>query len=166
MFISLVVFAVAATCWIAPVDAAVVDPFREPACTWCPGNRGLEYDTPAGVPVRAVASGVVTFRGSVAGVGYLVVRHADGLRVTYGRIDPIEIARGAAVVAGMIIGHTTGRLHLGVRDGDRYLDPAPFIGRLVHRIRLVPSDGSPARPTPPPRWSCPSGARGSPALTR
>ena len=36
----------------------------------------------------AVASGEVTFSGTVAGTRYVVVRHADGLRVTYGNLRP------------------------------------------------------------------------------
>ena len=37
--------AVAAECWRPPVPAPVVDPFREPACRWCRGNRGIDYGT-------------------------------------------------------------------------------------------------------------------------
>ena len=39
----------APSCLLAPpVAAPVVDPFREPPCAWCPGNRGIEYGPPAG----------------------------------------------------------------------------------------------------------------------
>src|SRR5688572_19084604 len=76
--------ALAGPCWPPPVEAAISDHFRQPACEWCPGNRGLEYATAEGDGVRAVSSGEVTFSGRVAGTGYVVVRHADGLRVTYG----------------------------------------------------------------------------------
>ena len=112
----------AADCWLPPVDAPVVDPFRPPLCTWCAGNRGLEYGTPGGTAVRAVAAGEVTFSGTGA-TQQMVVRGP-------------------------------GHLHFGLRDGDVYLDPAPYLGRLVGRPRLVPDDGTVARPAPPPRLRC------------
>ena len=65
-------------CLRPPVVAPVVDPFREPACEWCPGNRGLTYGAPAGTVVRAAAAGTVSFSGVVAGTRYVVVEHAAG----------------------------------------------------------------------------------------
>ena len=146
--------AAGAVCWLPPVDAPVVDPFRPPPCTWCPGNRGLEYGTPVGVAVRAVAAGEVTFSGTVAGERYVVVRHNDGRRATYGGLASSTLRAGDAVVAGMNVGITAGHLHFGLRDGDTYVDPAPFLGRLVGRPRLVPDDGTAARAAPPPRLRC------------
>jgi murein DD-endopeptidase MepM/ murein hydrolase activator NlpD len=151
----LVSVAVAAlSCWLPPVDAPVIDPFREPACVWCPGNRGLEYGTAPGVAVRAVSTGTVTFSDQVAGTGYVVVRHADGRRATYGGIERTDRAPGQVVVAGSIVGVTTGTFHFGLRDGERYLDPAQHLGRPVTRARLVPVDGSPGRPAPATRVRC------------
>ena len=141
-------------CWLAPVDAPVVDPFRLPPCSWCSGNRGLEYGTPAGTIVRAVAAGEVTFSGTVAGERYVVVRHADGRRATYGRISDSSLRIGEHVAARAVVGVTAAHLHFGLRDGDTYIDPAPFLGRLVGRLRLVPDDGTIARAAPPPRLRC------------
>src|SRR5262245_16687696 len=142
------------SCLLPPVSAPVSDPFREPACPWCAGNRGLTYDVPAGTPVQAAAAGVVTFSGSVAGTYYLVVAHADGLRATYGELVGSPFRAGDVVVAGATVGQSAGNLHFGLRIGDRYVDPAPYLGRLVERARLVPTDGSEARPAPPPRLAC------------
>ncbi len=144
----------AADCWLPPVDAPVVDPFRPPPCTWCAGNRGLEYGTPGGTAVRAVAAGEVTFSGTVAGERYVVVRHADGRRATYGGLASSPLRTGDVVAARSVVGVTDGHLHFGLRDGDVYLDPAPYLGRLVGRPRLVPDDGTVARPAPPPRLRC------------
>jgi murein DD-endopeptidase MepM/ murein hydrolase activator NlpD len=143
----------AGACWAPPVDAAVIDPFREPACVWCPGNRGLEYGTAPGVQVRAVASGEVSFAGRVAGVGYVVVRHVDGLRATYGGIRS-QLRTGMPVVAAMVVGITEGTLHFGLRRGGDYLDPAPFLGEAIGRARLVPLDGAAPRPVSGRRWRC------------
>ena len=121
------------SCLLPPVTAPVADPFREPACPWCPGNRGLTYDVAAGTTVRAAAAGTVTFSGPVAGTFYLVVEHADGLRATYGQLAGSHLRPGDVVVAGAIVGRSSGGLHFGLREGDRYIDPAPFLGRLVER---------------------------------
>jgi murein DD-endopeptidase MepM/ murein hydrolase activator NlpD len=149
------------TCLLPPVTAPVADPFREPACQWCPGNRGIEYAVAAGTPVLAAAAGTVTFSGPVAGTFYVVVQHPDGVRATYGQLAGSHLAAGDVVVAGAIVGPSAGGLHFGLRVGDRYVDPAPFLGRLVERARLVPTDGSAARPAPPPRLECPAAARGT-----
>jgi len=146
------------SCLLPPVIAPISDPFREPACQWCPGNRGLEYAVPAGTPVRAAAAGTVTFSGPVAGTFYVVVQHADGMRATYGQLTGSHLAAGDVVVAGAIVGTSAGGLHFGLRVGDRYVDPALFIGRVVERVRLVPTDGSAPRPAPPPRLECPATA--------
>jgi murein DD-endopeptidase MepM/ murein hydrolase activator NlpD len=153
------------SCLLPPVVAPVADPFREPACQWCPGNRGIEYAVPAGTPVRAAAAGIVTFSGPVAGTFYVVVQHADGLRATYGQLTGSHLAAGDVVVAGAIVGPSSGGLHFGLRVGDRYVDPALFIGRLVERVRLVPTDGSVPRPAPPPRLECSARAVGTAPLT-
>jgi hypothetical protein len=129
---------VAAPCWPPPVVAPVTDPFREPECRWCPGNRGIEY-------------------GTAAGTTYVVVRHADGLRLTYGNLEPVEVAQGDVVARGTRLGVTAGRFHLGLRDGERYVDPAPFLGVERRVVRLVPVDGSAANPSPLPRLVCGAG---------
>jgi murein DD-endopeptidase MepM/ murein hydrolase activator NlpD len=153
--LSLVAGTVAAdACWLPPVDAPVVDPFRPPSCAWCAGNRGLEYGTSGGTIVRAVAAGEVTFSGTVAGVRYVVVRHADGRRATYGGLATSPVHTGDVVAARSVVGTTDGHLHFGLREGDLYLDPAPLLGRLVGRPRLVPVDGTAARAGPPPRLRC------------
>lgn len=145
----------AVACWSPPVPAAVAEPFRQPQCRWCPGNRGIEYATALGDPVRAVAAGTVTFAGSVAGTTYVVVGHADGLRVTYGNLLETGWQVGDTVVAGVVIGHAAGHLHLGVRHGDEYVDPAPMLGERVGVPRLVPTDGAAAPPAPASVLRCP-----------
>ena len=143
-------------CLVPPVAARVVDPFREPACPWCPGNRGLTYGVAAGTVVRAAGAGTVTFSGVVAGTRYVVVEHAaGGLRATYGGLASAEVSLGDVVVTGAVVGQAAGELHFGLRRGETYVDPTPLLGRLVQRARLVPTDGTPRRPAPPPRLECP-----------
>jgi murein DD-endopeptidase MepM/ murein hydrolase activator NlpD len=144
----------AAPCWRPPVAGVVTDSFREPPCPYCAGNRGLEYRIGSRVVVRAVASGTVSWAGSIAGTRYVVVRHADGRRATYGRLVTASLRTGDVVVAGAAVGRASREFYFGLRQGDRYVDPAPFLGELRGRPRLIPVDGRVARPAPPARWRC------------
>lgn len=143
-----------ASCWPPPVDGVVIDPFREPPCSWCAGNRGLEYRTDPGAVVRAATAGTVTFAGTVAGTTYVVVGAVDGRRLTYGRLADRTVATGDRVGTGTVLGHAAGELFFGMRVGGRYVDPAPHLGRLVGRPRLIPIDGRAARAAPAPRLAC------------
>ncbi|MEO8263943.1 MAG: M23 family metallopeptidase [Ilumatobacteraceae bacterium] len=144
----------APTCYRPPVATAIVDPFRAPACTFCPGNRGLEYQPPAGTPVVAAADGVVRFSGAVAGVRYVVVEQRDRRTATYGRLAAAQVTTDAVLRAGDVIGTTTDGFYFGLREGDRYIDPAPFLASPRYRRRLLPVDGSGPRPPPSPTMRC------------
>ncbi len=144
----------APNCYQPPVTSPIVDRFRAPACSYCPGNRGLEYEPLAGSRVVAAAAGIVRFSGVVAGVRFLVVEQADGRSATYGRLAAARIVVGTRVRQGDVVGSTSDRFYFGLRQGDRYVDPALFLGALRHRPRLVPVDGSAARPAPPPTMAC------------
>jgi murein DD-endopeptidase MepM/ murein hydrolase activator NlpD len=150
----------AAPCWRPAVTGSVIDPFRPPSCPYCPGHRGIEYSVSRGTRVNAVAAGTVAWAGTIARTRYVVVRHASGWRVTYGKLAAASVSTGDTVVRGALIGTASGSFYFGVRIGADYRDPAPFIGRLVVRQRLVPVDGTRPRAVPPPRLRC--GASGVP----
>ena len=121
------------------MSAPVADPFRPPPEPWLAGNRGIEYRTVPGTLVRAIGPGVVTFAGLVAGELDLTIRHPDGLRSSYVDLASVRVRRGDRIDAGQVVGAATDRLHLGVRRGDTYLDPASLWGtRLAGRVVLVP----------------------------
>lgn len=144
-------------CWEPPVTAWVVDPFREPECRWCPGNRGIEFGVSGRQVVRSVQAGIVTFAGSVAGTRYVVVQHLDGWKLTYGQLTSVAVQRNDRVGGGAVIGSVRDRYFLGLRIDGRYRDPAPHLAELRGRPRLVPTDGRTPRPAPPATWAC--GAR-------
>jgi len=154
LVLALPVPAGAAPCWRPPVDGVVADPYREPPCPYCAGNRGLEYRVGSQVPVRAVSSGTVSWAGSIAGTTYVVVRHRNGWRTTYGRLTRASLRAGDVVVAGAAVGRASGVFYFGLRTGDGYVDPAPFLGERRGRPRLVPVDGRAARPAPAAPWRC------------
>lgn len=126
-----------------PVDAPVTDPFRPPPRPWLPGNRGIEYATAPGAPVRAAGRGVVTFAGAVAGSLHVTVTHPDGVRTSYSYLASIEVAVGAAVAKGQVVGRSGSRLHVGARRGEVYIDPASLWADGPPWVRLVPLGGAP-----------------------
>jgi murein DD-endopeptidase MepM/ murein hydrolase activator NlpD len=151
------VLMIASACLLPPVEAPISDHFREPACPYCAGNRGLEYLVTPGTAVTAAAPGTVEFSGEVAGVRYVVVRHLDGRRATYGKLQVTTLRVGDRVIAGQRIGTTSAALYFGLREGERYVDPEPLLAVLRRRARLVPVDGTPPRPVGPPVTRCPAG---------
>ena len=153
-------------CYQAPVESPIVDPFRAPECPFCPGNRGLEYRPPTGSRVVAAANGVVRFSGVVAGVRYVVTTQSDGRTATYGRLATARLGVGASVAMGEVVGTTTDHFYFGLREGDRYIDPAPYLGVLRYRPRLVPVDGSSSRRAPPPTRVCAASGVGDRASRR
>lgn len=152
--LALVVALFTPSCWQSPVEAPVARPFLPPACTWCPGHRGLEYRTAPGAPVRAPAAGSVVFAGPVVGVNYLVIRVDDGRRITLGMLATVGARVGDRVAAGQVVGRSGVRLFLGVRVGNHHVDPAPLLGGERGRARLVPLDGQGARPAGSARRAC------------
>ncbi|MFZ9630154.1 MAG: murein hydrolase activator EnvC family protein [Ilumatobacteraceae bacterium] len=140
-------------CLAPPVDGPVVEPFRAPPCPYCAGHRGLTYAARPGSAVRAAAAGTVSFSGSVAGVRYVVIAHAGGWRTTYGGLVAAAVGPGSPVAPGDVVALAGSRVYLGLRRGDRYVDPTPYLGALRRRARLVPLDGS--APRPARSWSTP-----------
>lgn len=142
-----------------PVHAPVADPFRPPPEPWLAGNRGIEYATAPGTVVGAIGPGVVSFAGPVAGALHVTVTHPDGLRSSYSYLAAVRVAIGDRVAGGHRVGVAAERLHLGVRRGRTYLDPASLWGRPVGggRVVLVP-----LQPPPGAAAAAPDGGAGAP----
>ncbi|QIP88463.1 peptidoglycan DD-metalloendopeptidase family protein [Streptomyces sp. Tu 2975] len=134
----------------------VVRGWEPPSSPYGPGHRGVDLAAAAGTPVRAAASGTVSFAGSVAGRGVLTVTLTDTgdppLRTTYEPVRPL-VDEGTAVTAGQIVAtvepgasHCRGCLHWGLRRGTQYLDPLTLLPPWMLRrgpSRLLPVFGVP-----------------------
>ena len=148
----------ASVTYTPPVDAPIVDHFRPPACTWCPGNRGIDYATAPGTPVAASAAGVVTFAGQVGGQLFVVIAHADGLRTTYAYLADVMVPRGSGGRPGFGRRHLAGIAALRRPAGRRLPRPGAALRRRAPRrppgaARRAPGDAA------GPRRRC-DGARG------
>jgi len=140
----------------APVAGKVTDWFRRPQCTWCAGNRGLEFAVGQNTPVRMSWPGTVSFVGPVGGVPYVVVeidqvaagiaperggQVATPLYEVMGGVNGALVALGEAVNPLQVVGYAHQWFYVGLRLGTRtagsYLDPAVFFGLARPRARLV-----------------------------
>ena len=102
-----------APCLRPPVGAPVLDGFRSPWCLWCAGNRGLEYATAPGTPVRAGAGGVVAFAGPVAPATVEAIFPSPG-RCTLGDQGETIVVTGSIY----LIGEVLARLEPGRGEGE------------------------------------------------
>jgi murein DD-endopeptidase MepM/ murein hydrolase activator NlpD len=132
--------------WPLQPAPAVVAGFDPPLSPYGAGHRGVDLAGRAGQVVRAAAAGRVTYAGSLAGRGVVVVSHGS-TRTTY---EPVRasVAVGAAVVAGEPIGtlevagsHCAPEacLHWGLLRAETYLDPLALLG--AGPVRLLPLAG-------------------------
>jgi murein DD-endopeptidase MepM/ murein hydrolase activator NlpD len=131
----------------APSPGPVVRAFDPPEQDWKPGHRGVDLGVTPGTVIRAAAAGTVTFSGTLAGRGVVVVDHGH-VRTTYEPLDP-GVHHGQSVDLGqalgtVVAGHpgcpATACLHWGLRRGESYLDPLSLLTRSTGDVRLLPAD--------------------------
>lgn len=129
--------------WPLQPRPEVVAGFDPPLDPWGSGHRGVDLLGSAGQQVRAALPGRVTFAGTLAGRGVVVVSHGD-TRTTY---EPVtaDVSVGDPVAAGGRLGRLEGFgshcfpracLHWGWLRGETYLDPLDVVGGGP--VRLLP----------------------------
>ncbi|MHB1016544.1 MAG: murein hydrolase activator EnvC family protein [Coriobacteriia bacterium] len=104
-------------------------------------HRGIDLSADAGAEVQAPAAGRVAFAGTVPADGggtcnAVTIETADGHKISLLPLESVHVRAGASVCAGDMVGRlsasgddSTGspHLHLSLRQGDRYIDPAPML---------------------------------------
>ncbi len=126
--------------WVMPLDGAVVCmPF---GVAYAGGvHRGIDLSAEQGAQVRAPAGGTVVFAGVIPADGggtcnAVTVQTADGLKISLLPLDAVYVQEGAAVAGGDAVGRLAPagddstdapHLHLGLRQQDRYIDPASML---------------------------------------
>lgn len=130
--------------WPLPGTPSVLRRFVIGPQPWSPGHRGVDLGGDGNV--LAAGAGTVTFAGSVAGRGVVVVNHADGLRTTYEPVRP-AVRTGQLVARGDRLGtldplarHCSGTdcLHWGALSGTAYLDPLTLVSGARRPPVLLP----------------------------
>lgn len=108
-------------------------------------HPGIDIAGPWGSPIRAAATGTVTFAGPATGFGQMItIQHAGGIRTVYGHMSRLLVKQGAHVHAGQIIaregseGHSTGpHLHFEVWVHGHRVDPLHFLA--THGVHIPTS---------------------------
>ena len=142
----------------------VVRGFKPPPHPWESGHRGVDLAGQPGQEVRSALAGTVTFAGTLAGRGVVVVDHGDR-RTTY---EPVQAVGqvGDVVTAGAVIGRLQGGpghcppqtcLHWGLLVEDDYRDPLSLVG--TGPVRLLPLLPALLRPAGEPGGTRSSAAR-------
>lgn len=114
--------------WVLPLRAGsyrISEGFGEGFSWRGYGHTGLDFATPSGSPVFAVASGTVIAAQYAGGCGYMVeLRLEDGTELKYCHNSSLATSVGAQVTVGDVIaysgstGHSTGpHVHLEVHPG-------------------------------------------------
>jgi murein DD-endopeptidase MepM/ murein hydrolase activator NlpD len=132
-----------AAVWPLDPQPEVVHGFDPPSTPWGPGHRGVDLLGHPGQQVRTALAGTVTFAGTLAGRGVVVVSHGF-TRTTY---EPVSatVGVGDVVPTGGVIGTLQAGLshcfpqtclHWGLIGGETYLDPLSLLG--FGPVRLLP----------------------------
>jgi hypothetical protein len=156
-----------ALAWTWPADGPVLRPFVLGDDPYAAAqHRGVDIASPSGGLVRAPASGVVSFAGTVPGGGRTVtIQTGDGYSVTLVHLGAIAVERGQELAEGAGVGptgpsgdaeHAEPYVHMGVRvtaDPIGYVDP----------LGLLPAREAPPPPSPaPPAEQVPEAPPASP----
>lgn len=118
-----------------------------PQYTYCSrwyssSHKGVDICAPAGTPIYASASGVVSKAGyerNGAGSGYgysIIINHGNGYSTVYAHCLSLTVSAGQAVSQGQLIGYvgSTGRssgnhCHFEIRYNGRYLPPQNYFNK-------------------------------------
>src|SRR5690242_68537 len=123
--------------WTWPIEGAVLRPFVFGPDPYAAGqHRGITIAGDLGSPVRAPATGTVSFAGTVPGSGKVItIQTSDGYSVTLVHLGAIDVAKGGAVGEGDVVAAVgwsgtpevdVTSVFLGIRrtaDPQGYLDP-------------------------------------------
>ncbi len=117
-------------------------------------HRGLDLAAAEGQPVSAPVAGTVSFAGRLPSEGGEVlgvtIVTSGGLKVTCLPLTSLHVEKGRAVSAGSVLGELAAEgdassrqahVHLSVRQGETYLDPAELMAE-------EPPEPPPVQPQP------------------
>ena len=127
------------TGWVMPCSyRKVTSPFghrKSPTAGASTFHQGIDLGAPAGTPIVASRSGIVTTATFSGSAGYYVsINHGDGYSSIYMHMTNYVVSAGQAVSAGQLIGYvgstgisTGNHLHFGIAYNGAYVNPAGYI---------------------------------------
>lgn len=120
---------------IRPVSGTITSRFGVRSNIRSSSHTGLDIAAPTGTPVKAAASGTVTFSGWKGSYGYMIViSHGNGVQTYYGHCSKLYAKNGQKVSQGDVVasvgstGNSTGpHLHLEIRVNGTAYNPQNYI---------------------------------------
>ena len=120
---------------IKPVSGIITSRFGVSSRIRSSNHTGLDIATSTGTPIKAAASGTVTFSGYKGSYGYMVViSHGNGVQTYYGHCSQLYVSAGQTVSQGTTIaavgstGNSTGpHLHLEIRVNGVAYNPQNYL---------------------------------------
>ncbi|MBN9589601.1 MAG: M23 family metallopeptidase [Alphaproteobacteria bacterium] len=117
-----------------PVTGPVIEDFGSTASG--ARNDGINIATAMDAPIRASASGTITYAGDeLKGYGNLVlIKHSGGYTTAYAHADRLVVQRGDFVAKGQVIGYagqtgdvTRPQLHFEIRSNTTPVNPRAYL---------------------------------------
>ena len=117
-----------------PVNGRVISDFGTTANGG--KNDGINIAAPLGAPIKASASGMVTYAGNeLKDYGNLVlIKHSGGYTTAYAHADRLLVSRGENVSRGQVIGYagqtgdvSTPQLHFEIRAAATPVNPRSYL---------------------------------------
>ena len=127
------------TGWMRPCNyVKITSPFghrKSPTAGASTFHQGIDLGAPAGTPIVASRSGVVTTARFSNSAGYYVsINHGDGFSSIYMHMTNYVVGAGQAVSQGQVIGYvgstgisTGNHLHFGIAYNGAYVNPAGYV---------------------------------------
>ena len=120
---------------IRPVSGTITSRFGVRSDIRSSSHTGLDIAAPTGTPVKAAASGTVTFSGWKGSYGYMIViSHGNGVQTYYGHCSKLYAKNGQKISQGDVVasvgstGNSTGpHLHLEIRVNGTAYNPQNYI---------------------------------------
>ena len=120
---------------IRPISGTITSRFGANSSIRSSAHTGLDISAPKGTPIKAAASGTVTFSGWKGSYGYMIViSHGNGIQTYYAHCSQLYASVGETVSQGETIasvgstGNSTGpHLHLEVRINGVAYNPQNYV---------------------------------------
>ncbi len=121
---------------INPVSGVITSRFGSNDSVRDHSHTGLDISAPYGTPIKAAASGTVTYSGNANdGYGYyVIISHGNGVTTVYAHCSQLLVSKGQTVSQGTVIakvgstGNSTGNhLHFEVRKNGITYNPQNYV---------------------------------------
>mgnify|MGYP005758537425 CR=1 FL=1 len=120
---------------IKPISGTITSRFGVRSSIRSSAHTGLDISAPKGTPIKAAASGTVTFAGWKGSYGYMIaISHGNGVQTYYAHCSKLyasvgqTISQGETIAAVGSTGNSTGpHLHLEIRVNGVAYNPQNYL---------------------------------------